>query len=122
MATDKGITIYHNPRCGKSRNALKMLQEAEVEPTIVEYLLHPPDKSELKSLLKKLGMKPHDLIRTKETVYIEHYKGKSLTDEEWLDVLAKHPILIERPVVIIGSKAWIVRTDDALNEIKQIIK
>lgn len=121
MATDKSITIYHNPRCGKSRNALKTLQEVGVEPIIVEYLQNPPDKSELKSLLKKLGMKPHDLIRKKEKVYIENYKGKSLTDDEWLDVLAKNPILIERPIVIIGSKAWIARTNEALHEIKQLI-
>lgn len=121
MAEKNKIEILHNPRCGKSRNVLKMLQESGSELTIVEYLQHPLNKSELKSLLKKLGIKPHDLIRTKEKVYIEHYKGKSLSDEEWLDALIKYPILIERPVVIIGSKAWIVRTDEALNQIKKLI-
>lgn len=121
MAASSKVTIYHNPRCGKSRNALKVLEDAGVEFSIVDYLKNPPDKATLKEVIKKLGIKPSDLVRQKESVFIENYKGKSLSDDEWIDALIQHPILIERPIVIVGSKAWIVRTDDALGHLKTLL-
>jgi arsenate reductase len=121
MEASSKVTIYHNPRCGKSRNALKVLENAGVEFTIVDYLKNPPDKATLKEVIKKLGIKPGDMVRQKEAVFIENFKGKSLSDDEWINAMVQHPILIERPIVIIGTKAWIIRTDDALHHLKTIL-
>lgn len=111
------ITIYHNNRCGKSRSALCILEEQGKEFKTVEYLKDVPTIEELKSILKKLKMKPYDIIRTKEAVYLEKYKGKSLTDEQWLQAMHKNPILIERPIVINGNKAVVARPSEKVNEI-----
>ena len=104
-----GVTIFHNPRCSKSRETLGLLQDRNVEPEIVEYLKTPPTKEELRLLLGKLGMKPEQLVRKGEQAYKEKYAGRTLTDEQWLDALAKDPILIERPIVVKGGKAVIGR-------------
>lgn len=111
------LTIYHNNRCGKSRSALCILEENGTKFQTVEYLKDVPTLEELKSIVKKLKMKPHDIIRTKEAVYIEKYKGKILSDEEWLQVMHENPILIERPIVINGNKAVIARPPERVNEI-----
>lgn len=111
------ITIYHNNRCGKSRNALSILQEKNIPFKVVEYLKDVPTIEEIKTILKKLKLKPHDIIRTKEAIYLEKFKGKTLTDDEWLQVLHEHPILIERPVVINGNKAVVARPPEKVNEI-----
>ena len=104
-----GVTIYHNPRCGKSRDTLAILEAKGVEPEIVEYLKTPPTKEELRSILKKLGMQAEQIARKGEDVYKQQFAGRTLTDEQWLDALAKNPILIERPIVVKGSKAVIGR-------------
>ena len=101
--------IYHNPRCGKSRNTLAILNEKGVEVEIVEYLKDSPSKSELESIITKLGVKPLDLIRKGETVFKEEYKGKELSDSEWIEVMVSNPILIERPIVVKNDKAVIGR-------------
>ncbi|HNF50039.1 MAG TPA: arsenate reductase (glutaredoxin) [Chitinophagales bacterium] len=111
------ITVYHNSRCGKSRDALKYLEERNIPYTVVEYLKDTPDEKLLQSLLKKLNMKPHDLIRTKEAIYIENYKGKMLSDAEWIQAMVTHPILIERPVVVLGNKAVIARPTEKIAEL-----
>lgn len=111
------ITVYHNSRCGKSRDALKYLEERNIPYTVVEYLKDTPDDKLLQSLLKKLSMKPHDLIRTKEAIYIENYKGKMLSDAEWIQAMVTHPILIERPVVVLGNKAVIARPTEKIAEL-----
>ena len=103
------ITIYHNPRCGKSRDTLALIQGKDVSPEIIEYLKTPPTKEELRGLLAKLGMKPEQLVRKGEDTYKEKFAGKTLSDEQWLDALAKNPILIERPIVVKGSKAVLGR-------------
>lgn len=108
MATSD-ITIYHNPRCSKSRKTLALLQERGIEPNIVEYLKNPPDKRELEIITRKLGVKPEQIVRRGEASFKEKFAGKSLSDSEWLDALAKHPILIERPIVIKGERAVIGR-------------
>ena len=107
--TKSSITIYHNPRCSKSRSALALLQEKGVHPHIIEYLKDPPTKEILRAILRKLGMKPEQLVRKNEDAYKERYAGKALSDEQWLDALAKNPILIERPIVVKGNKAVIGR-------------
>ena len=104
-----GITIYHNPRCGKSRDTLAILEKKGVTPEIVEYLKAPPTKEDLRGILKKLGMKPEQIVRKGEDVFKQKFAGETLTDEQWLDALAKNPILIERPIVVKGSRAVIGR-------------
>jgi arsenate reductase len=103
------ITIYHNPRCGKSRSALALLEEKGLQPHIIEYLKTPPAKEELRAILRKLGMKPEQIVRKGEDVYKQKFAGKALTDEQWLDALVKNPILIERPIVVKGDRAVIGR-------------
>ncbi|WMJ71656.1 arsenate reductase (glutaredoxin) [Cytophagaceae bacterium ABcell3] len=110
--------IYHNPRCRKSREALAFLKEQNIEPEIVEYLKTPPTKEELSEVINKLGIKAEDLIRKKEAVYKENFKGQSLSDEEWIEAMAQNPVLIERPIVIKGDKAYIARSQEALEQIK----
>ena len=107
--TKSSITIYHNPRCGKSRSTLELLREKGVQPHIIEYLKSPPTKEELRAILKKLGMKPEQLVRKSEDAYKERLAGKTLSEEQWLDALAMNPILIERPIVVKGDKAVIGR-------------
>ncbi len=107
--TKSSITIYHNPRCGKSRSTLALLEKKGVQPHIIEYLKVPPTKEELRSLLKKLGMKPAQIVRKGEDIFKEKLAGKILSDEQLLDALAKNPILIERPIVVKGDRAVIGR-------------
>ncbi|HUU73103.1 MAG TPA: arsenate reductase (glutaredoxin) [Burkholderiales bacterium] len=103
------ITIYHNPRCSKSRNTLALLQQNGIEPTVVEYLKHPPDKATLKSIVHKLGVKPEQIVRKGEEIFKQNYAGKTLTDDQWIDALAAHPILIERPIAVEGERAVVGR-------------
>lgn len=103
------ITIYHNPRCRKSREALSLLQEKEESIAIREYLKDPPSKADLSQMVAVLGIKPHDLVRKGEEEYKEHYEGRELSDSEWLDAMIAYPKLIERPIVINKDKAVIGR-------------
>ena len=84
------LTLFHNPRCSKSREALALLRERGIEPQIVEYLTHPPSAAQLEALIAKLGMKPEALVRKGEAIYKEKFAGKSLSDAEWLEALATH--------------------------------
>lgn len=111
------IKIYHNNRCAKSRCALQILEQNAQPFELVEYLKTPPDVATLKHLLQLLKMKPLELIRQKEPVFQEQFKGKSLTDEAWLEVMVQHPVLIERPIVVAGDKAWVARDAESLEEI-----
>lgn len=108
------ITIYHNPRCSKSRAALKLLEERGLHPKIVEYLKEPPSPAELKSLLKKLKKSPAEITRTGESVYKERYRGKDLSEEQWLRALHENPILIERPIVVNGARAIVGRPPESV--------
>lgn len=111
------ITIYHNNRCGKSRSAVCILEEQQQPFKTIEYLKQTPSVEEIKLILKKLNIAPHDLIRTKEPIYIELYKGKNLSDAEWIQAMHEHPILIERPIVINGDKAVIARPPEKVLDI-----
>ncbi len=104
------VTIYHNPRCSKSRQALQLLRDRGVEPVIIEYLKTPPDKNTLKALLKMLAMEPRELMRKKEKEYKElGLADPGIRDEALLEAMAEHPKLIERPVVVSGDKAALGR-------------
>ncbi|EJF08192.1 MULTISPECIES: arsenate reductase (glutaredoxin) [Pontibacter] len=111
------VTIYHNNRCSKSRQTLELLREKGEELQVVEYLKETPSAQELKAVLKKLGLKPEQVLRKGEQVYKEQYAGKSYTDEEWLQIMAENPILIERPIVVKGDKAAIGRPPEKVLEI-----
>lgn len=112
------ITIYHNPRCSKSRATLHLLEARGLKPKIVEYLKTPPSAAELKAILKKLGMKPRDLLRKGEPVYAElGLKDCQLSDDQLIALMVKNPILIERPIVISGGKAAIGRPPEKVLEI-----
>ncbi len=103
------MKIYHNPRCRKSRESLNLLNEREIKPEIVEYLKDNPSFDELRSIVAKLGIKSFELIRKGEQVFKENYKGKDLTDDEWIQAMVDNPILIERPIVVKGDRAVIGR-------------
>ena len=103
------LKIYHNPRCSKSRETLKLLEAQGVKPEIVEYLKTPPSAEELKTIVRKLGVKPEALIRKKETIFKEKYAGKNMSDDQWIQAIVKDPVLLERPIVVTGKKAAVGR-------------
>lgn len=112
------ITIYHNPRCSKSRAALDMLRNKGIEPEIIEYLSHPPSKQNLQRLLVLLGLEPRDLMRKQETAYREAgLDDPSLDREQLIDAMVEHPVLIERPIVVANGKAVIGRPPEKVLEI-----
>ena len=103
------ITIYHNPGCSKSRQSLELVLSKTKDIKIIKYLKNPPTKEELKEILNKLDLTVTDIIRHKEEAYKEYIQGKELTEDELLDLITKHPILLERPIIIKGDKAVIGR-------------
>ncbi|MEQ9143219.1 MAG: arsenate reductase (glutaredoxin) [Parvibaculaceae bacterium] len=112
------VTIYHNPRCSKSRQTLALIEEKGIEPTIVEYLKDTPDAATLKAVLKKLGKSPRDILRKGE----QEYKDLGLadtakSDDELIAAMVAHPILIERPIVISGGKAALGRPPEQVLDI-----
>lgn len=113
------VTIYHNPRCSKSRNTLALLQENGVEPKVVLYLESAPDSSEIEGLLKKLGITAAELVRRGEADYKASGLGKGSSEADIVAAMVKHPKLIERPIVVRGSKAVLGRPpENALALIK----
>lgn len=111
------MKIYHNPRCSKSRSALQLLEEKGADVEIIKYLENTPSKAELKDLLKKLGMKAEEIVRKGEQDFKDNFKGKTLTDEQWIDAFIKYPKLIERPIFINGNKAVVGRPPENVLEI-----
>jgi len=112
------VTIYHNPRCSKSRQTLSLLEERGIEPQIVRYLDDPPDAATLKRLLGALGMTARVLMRAKEPVCAElGLDDPARTDDEIIDAMTRHPILIERPIVVSGERAALGRPPEAVLEI-----
>lgn len=103
------VTIYHNPRCSKSRNTLALLQENGVEPEIVLYLETPLDSNEITTLLKKLGITAAELVRRGEADYKASGLGKESSDADIVAAMATHPKLIERPIVVRGNNAVLGR-------------
>ncbi|MDV6314945.1 arsenate reductase (glutaredoxin) [Idiomarina sp. HP20-50] len=111
------ITIYHNPRCSKSRQTLELLQQKQVEPNIVEYLKTPPNAAELKGILDKLNFSAEQLMRKKESVYKELGLAGVSDEDELITAMINNPKLIERPIVIHGNKAAIGRPPEAVLDI-----
>lgn len=112
------LTLYHNPRCSKSRGALELLEQRGLAPTIVRYLDTPPDAATLKALLGKLGIGPRQLLRTGEDEYKTlELANPALSDAQLIDAMAKHPKLIERPILVAGDKAVIGRPPEKVLEI-----
>lgn len=108
------IEVYHNPRCGKSRNCLAFLDNSNQEYTIIKYLEDVPTEKDLKDLLEKLAIKPIELVRQKEKIWIDNFKNQEMTDEAIIQAMIAHPILIERPIIIKGNKAIIAREADKI--------
>jgi arsenate reductase len=111
------ITIYHNPRCSKSREGLQLLELQDKPFTTVKYLNEPLNREELTEIIKKLNIKPIELVRQKEEVWVKNYKGRDLPDGKVIDIMLQHPNLIERPIVVNGDKAVIARPAKRINEI-----
>jgi arsenate reductase len=112
------VTIYHNPRCSKSRQTLELLREKGVEPSIIEYLKTPPSANEIADILEKLGRKPRELMRTKETEYKEQgLDDPSLADGALINAMVETPKLIERPIVLAGAKAAVGRPPESVLDI-----
>ncbi|WP_426063968.1 arsenate reductase (glutaredoxin) [Flavobacterium sp. DSP2-3-1] len=112
------IQIYHNSRCGKSRNCLALLKQSEKEFEVINYLTNPPSFEELSTIIKKLNMKPIELVRQKEKIWTDNFKDQKMNNEQIIQVMIANPILIERPIVIIENKAIIGRD---LEKIKSFI-
>ncbi len=111
-------TIYHNPRCSKSRQTLALLEAKGVEPDVVLYLEDSPDAQTLKDLLKKLGLQARDLLRKGEDIYKElGLSDPSLTDAAIIDAMVAHPKLIERPIVVKGKRAVLGRPPENVLEL-----
>lgn len=104
------VTIYHNPRCTKSRGTLALLQDKGIKPVIIEYLQNPPDNKTLTDILAKLGLSARQLLRTKEAVYVENnLDDTSLTTNQLIATIIATPVLMERPIVLANGKAAIGR-------------
>lgn len=98
-------TIYHNPRCSKSRKGLEYLKSKTTDIEVVEYLKEPFTQESFKKVLMKLHKKPHDMIRTHEAIYKSDFRGKNFTDDEWVKIMVENPKLINRPIVVKENKA-----------------
>jgi arsenate reductase len=113
------VRIYHHPRCSKSRAACQLIADNGIVAEVIDYLKTPPDREELRHLLRLLGMRPAELVRRGELVFKEHYAARTLDDEQWLDALLAHPILIERPIVVRGDRAVLGRPPEKVLELLQ---
>lgn len=109
--------IYHNPRCKKSRDTLKILEDKGLEIEIVEYLKNPPSQKRLKEILKMAGLRAADIVRKGEAEYKDNYKGKDMSEAQWVKALVEHPKMIERPLVVVGSRAALGRPPESVLEI-----
>ena len=111
------MIIYHNPRCSKSRQTLALCQAAGVEPEVIEYLKTPLDEVALRDVFGKLGLKAHEVIRTKEEPYQQLALSPDSSEEELIAAIVKYPILMERPIVVKGDNAVIGRPPENVQEL-----
>ena len=112
------ITIYHNPSCGTSRNTLAMIRQSGEEPEVIEYLKTPPSREKLVELIAAMGMTPRDLLREKGTPYAELNLGdRKWSDDEIVDFMLAHPILINRPIVVTPLGVVLARPSEAVLDI-----
>jgi len=103
------LTIYHNPRCRKSRETLNLIKEAGHQVEIIEYLKDPPSEENLREIVTKLGISVSGLLRKNEAIFKEQFKGHDIKEDDWYKILSEHPILIERPIVFNDSDAILGR-------------
>lgn len=111
------LKIYHKSNCSKSNEVCALLKKKRVKMEIIEYMKTPPTQKELKELLKMLGMKASELVRKKEPLFKEQFEGKKITETQWLKILSKNPILIERPILVKGGNAIIGRPTERVLEL-----
>ncbi|GAA4744610.1 arsenate reductase (glutaredoxin) [Sphingomonas daechungensis] len=112
------VTIYHNPLCGTSRKTLEILRESGEDPTVVEYLKTPPSREVLKAIYARAGISPREGLRTKEPIATElGLTRPEVSDDEILDAMMEHPILINRPLVVTDKGARLCRPQDVVHEI-----
>jgi arsenate reductase (glutaredoxin) len=111
------LTIYHNPKCRKSRAGLQYLQDKGLEFNVIEYLKTPFNREQLKTLLIKLNKRPVEIVRTQEDEFKEKLKGKTFTDEEWITILLENPKLIQRPIVANNTKAILAQPVDEIDRL-----
>ncbi len=111
------ITLYHKSNCSTSLKALALLKAKKQKVELVHYIDAPPDAETLQSLLTMLGIKAEQLVRKKESLYKEKYLGKKISNAQWIKILIKNPILIERPIAIMGNKAVIGRPPEKILEL-----
>jgi arsenate reductase (glutaredoxin) len=112
------VVIYHNPRCGTSRNTLALIRQAGIEPRVIEYLKTPPTRAELADLIGRMGVSVRDVLRDKGTPFHELGLGDpALTDEELIDAMMEHPILINRPIVVTPLGVMLCRPSEAVLDI-----
>ena len=111
------ITIYHNARCRKSREGLEIVKQSEKDYVVREYLKEPLTEEELKELVKKLNIAPIELVRTEEKIWKQEYRNKDLDDEELIRVMAEHPKLIQRPVVVRDNEAVVGRPAERISQL-----
>jgi arsenate reductase len=118
MDHDKMTTIFHNPRCSKSRAAVELLQTRGLPFEVVKYLENPPSEQELGQIVEMLAIKPEQLVRKKENRFAElQLDGKTTSDQDWLAILAANPILIERPIVVHDKRAAIGRPLENISDL-----
>lgn len=113
----ENIKIYHNPRCSKSRIAKSFLEEKGLSFDIIEYLKEPLTVPNLTEIIAQLNMKPQELLRKNEAIYKEKFKGKTLSDKEWIEAMVEFPKLMERPIVVNGEKAVVARPAELISDI-----
>jgi len=114
------VTIYHNPGCGTSRTTLGLIRTAGFEPEIIEYLKTPPDRAMLENLIVRMQISPRELLRTKEAEYSDlGLADESLSDDELIDQMVAHPILIQRPIVVTKRGAKLCRPSESVLDILQ---
>lgn len=111
------IKVLHNPQCSKSNCALDYLKTRQVAFEVRDYQQNPLDKEELKNLCAQLGLRPEEIVRKTERLYQEEFAGKHYSDEEWFEILAENPILIQRPIIIHDGKAVIARPTENIDQL-----
>jgi arsenate reductase (glutaredoxin) len=115
MTRAESVTIYHNPACETSRNVLGLIRNSEEEPRIIEYLKTPPSRTELVSLIGRMGISPRDLLRRKGTPYDDlKLDDPALTGDQLIDAMVAHPILINRPIVVTDKGVKLCRPSEAV--------
>ncbi|MGB2232148.1 MAG: arsenate reductase (glutaredoxin) [Flavobacteriaceae bacterium] len=111
------ITIYHNPRCKKSREGLAILEDLDIKFNVRKYLDNPLNKEELKVIIDTLKIKPEALVRKNETIWKTNYKSKALSDNDLIEIMVNHPKLIERPIVINKNKGLVGRPPELIKKL-----